>query len=273
MPRNRAVQARRFDALGTTCALFTVGRSSDTLMAGERWVRRLGARLTRFTSDSELSRLNSSAGCWADISADLESVLRVSLRAFELSGGRVNAAVLPSMLAIGYTRPLAHGPAVALLDRAAPLPPLPEVLSLRPGAARLEVGTGLDLGGVAKGWMADLLIDRLGPNSVANLGGDLRAAGSGPQGDGWPIGVGGRILLLRDCGAATSSVRRRRWGVVHHLIDPRTGRPAQSGLEEVSVVAVDAFHAEVHAKTALLLGPDLAPAYCAANASAWWLSR
>jgi thiamine biosynthesis lipoprotein len=78
--------------------------------------------------------------------------------------------------------------------------------------------------------------------------------------------------MLRDQGAATSSTRRRRWGAVHHLIDPRTGLPAQTGLDEASVVASSGVDAEVVAKTALLLGPGLAPAYCAAHALAWWWS-
>jgi len=78
--------------------------------------------------------------------------------------------------------------------------------------------------------------------------------------------------MLRDQGAATSSVRRRRWGAMHHLIDPRSGLPAKTGLDEVSVVAASGFEAEVIAKTALLLGPALAPAYCAAHAMASWLA-
>jgi thiamine biosynthesis lipoprotein len=146
------------------------------------------------------------------------------------------------------------------------------VLSVRPGRARLEVGCGVDLGGIAKGWMADRLATRLGPNALANLGGDLRAAGSGPNGDGWPVGFAGVTVMLRDQGAATSSVRQRRWGDLHHLIDPRTGLSSQSGLEEVSVVAGTGSDAEVVAKTALLLGQGLATAYCAAHAQAWWLS-
>src|SRR6266403_1971655 len=72
---------------------------------------------------------------------------------------------------------------------------------------------------------------------------------------GWPVGMGGATVMLRDQGAATSSVRRRRWGELHHLIDPRTGLPSRSGLEEVSVVAATGCEAEVVAKTALLLGP------------------
>ncbi len=273
MPRSSPVEAHHFEALGTSCALFAVGRSRPRLLEAEFWVRRLGARLTRFSPGSELSRFNNSPGRWQDIGPDLESLLRESLRAFESSMGLVNVAVLPSMEAVGYTRPMSEGSPVATEPRACPLPALPDVLAVRPGAARLEPGAGIDLGGIAKGWMADQVRDSLGSNALANLGGDLSAGGLGPGGDGWPVGLGGATVLLRDQGAATSSVRRRRWGVEHHhLIDPRTGLPARTGLEEVSVVATSGVEAEVVAKTALLVGPELAPAYCAAHALAWWLS-
>ena len=248
--------------MGTTCSLFALDAD---LAWGERWVRRMGERLTRFSPDSELSRLNAHAGEWFPVSSELESVLDAALEAHRMSAGLVNAAVLPSMVAIGYSHSLTHGPSVATLDGAQPLRPLPEVLEVRPGRARVARGSGVDLGGIAKGWMADRLSETLGPACVVNLGGDLRARGR------WPIGVGEATLMLRDQGAATSSTRKRRWGDVHHLIDPRTGRPAQTGLEEVSVVAATALEAEVVAKTALLLGPELAPAYCAAHAMAWWL--
>lgn len=235
-------------------------------------MRRLGAQLTRFSSDSELSRFNASAGRWTDVSPELESLLRESLAAFETSAGLVNVAVLPAMRAAGYTRPLAEGRPAATVSRVCVVPALPDVLAVRPGAARLEPGAGIDLGGIAKGWMADRLRESLGPNALANLGGDLSAGGVGPDGAGWPVGLAGVTLLLRDRGAATSSVRRRRWGDLHHLIDPRTGIPARTGLEEASVVAANGLEAEVVAKAALLAGPELAPAYCAVHALAWWLS-
>lgn len=267
------VESHHFEALGTDCSLLAVGQTPGRLLEAELWVRRLGSRLTRFSPDSELSHLNASAGDWVEISTEMEALLREALRAHGLSSGLVNVAVLPSMLAIGYTRPLADGPTVATLDNVRRLPRLPEVLEVEPGRARLEPRSGLDLGGIAKGWMADRLCEALGPNAIANIGGDLCALGPGPRGDGWAVGVAGVTLLLRDQAAATSSVRRRRWGDVHHLIDPRTGLPARSGLDEVSAVASSGFEAEVIAKTALLLGPEFAPAYCAAHAMAWWLSR
>ena len=272
MPRN-AVESHHFEALGTNCSLFAVGLAPGRLLEGEFWVRRMGARLTRFSADSELSRFNASPGSWTYVSPELESLLRESLRAFEISSGLVNVAVLRALEAVGYTRPLAHGQPIAAELRRCPVPPLPDVLAVRPGAARLEPGAGIDLGGIAKGWMADRLGESLGPNALANLGGDLSARGVGPAGAGWPVGLGGATVLLRDQGAATSSVRRRRWSLEHHhLIDPRTGVPAQTGLEEVSVVAASGVEAEVVAKTALLVGPEVAPAYCAAHALAWWLS-
>jgi thiamine biosynthesis lipoprotein len=272
MPHNARVEAHHFEALGTSCSLFGVGVSRADLVRGEFWVRKLGARVTRFSEGGELASLNRAGGEWMAVSAEMEALLREALRAYDLSAGLVNVAVLPSMLAFGYTRPLVEGTTRATLEGVKPAPSLPDVLAVHPGRARLEPGCGLDLGGIAKGWMADRLTAQLGPNALANLGGDLRATGPGPAGDGWPVGVAGKTLMLIDQGAATSSVRRRRWGDLHHLVDPRTGLPSRSGLEEVSVVAASGCEAEIVAKTALLLGPGLATAYCAAHAHAWWLS-
>jgi FAD:protein FMN transferase len=267
-----AVEAHHFEALGTSCSLFGLGVSQTQLLKGEFWVRELGTRITRFSDRSELAALNHAEGGWVDVSAELEQLLREALRAYELSAGLVNVAVLPSMLAIGYTRPLAEGTTAATLENAIPAPPVPDVLTVRSRRARLERGCGVDLGGIAKGWMADRLAAQLGPNALANIGGDLSAIGPGPRGDGWPVGMGGATVMLQDQGAATSSARRRKWGELHHLIDPRTGLPSMSGLQEVSVVAATGCEAEIVAKTALLLGPGLATAYCAAHAQAWWFS-
>ena len=71
--------------MGTTCSLFGDG----DLAEGERWVRSIAARITRFDESSELSRLNAAAA-WVDISPELEQLLRASLLAFEMSGGLVN---------------------------------------------------------------------------------------------------------------------------------------------------------------------------------------
>jgi len=272
MPADQPIEANHFEALGTVCSLFAIGEPRAKLLQGESWVRAMGSRLTRFSGESEVGRLNALAGEWCEVSDELELILRASLDAYELSGGLVNIAVLPAMLAIGYARPLAEQTPVATAGSPGPLPELPSVLEVGRRHARVARGSSIDLGGIAKGWMADRLTEVIGPNCVANLGGDLMAVGRGPQAGGWPVEVGGTTLLLADMGAATSSVRKRRWGGAHHLIDPRTGLPSSTGLDEVSVVADSAATAEVVAKTALLAGPTSAPAFCVTHALAWWLS-
>src|SRR5256712_6600119 len=185
------VAAHHFEALGTICSLFGIGVSRAELAQGEFWIRVLGARVTRFSKCSELAVLNRSAGAWVDVSREMEELLREALRAYVLSAGLVNAAVLPSMLAIGYTRSLAEGVSTATIEDARPAPPLTEVLAVRSRRARLERECGLDLGGIAKGWMADRLSGQLWTNVLANIGGGPRALGPGPKGDGGAGGFGG----------------------------------------------------------------------------------
>ncbi|HVD01698.1 MAG TPA: FAD:protein FMN transferase [Candidatus Dormibacteraeota bacterium] len=261
----------RFESLGTTCELFGVGIDHVRLAEGRAWIEDMHSRLTRFDAASELSRFNGSAGEWVAVSPELESLLRDALRAHDLSGGLVHAAVLGALMAAGYGRTFAAGP-TTVLETVTPgaLPALPRVLEVTPGAARLRQGFGIDLGGIAKGWLADRLASWLGPNCLVNLGGDLYARGAGPSGEGWPVGFGGTTVLLRDRAAATSGTHRRAWGEgLHHLVDPRTERPAETDLVEVSVVAATAADAEVHAKTALLLGRAAAPYYLGGCCSGW----
>src|SRR5258706_3426988 len=210
MPRGPAVEAHHFEAVGPTCSLFGLGVSEEQVLKGEFWVRELVTRITRFSDRGELAALNHADGAWVDVSPELEELLRESLRAYELSAGLVNVAVLPSMLAIGYTRPLAEGTSTATPERASPAPALVDVLSVRSRRARLQRGCGLDLGGIAQGWMADRLALQLGPDSLANIGGDLRATGPGPAGGRWPVRISRTNVMLREQGGATTTPRRRR---------------------------------------------------------------
>ncbi len=255
---SREVVARHFDALGSTCELQLVEGSQATLARCEQQVRLAEARFTRFLRDSELSQLNAGQGRYTPVSPEMFAMLEAALWAYDESEGLVNAAVLPALLAAGYDRPFSQGlnqPASVIAVQTAPLP---DVLRLDAPtrSAAVAPGVALDLGGIAKGFLADQLIDELGDNAVCNLGGDLRVRGSGPDGDGWHIGLCDRtIVALTEGAVATSGVTRRRWGQgMHHLIDPRTGLPARTDLLEASVVTDWALRGEVYAKCAVLLG-------------------
>src|SRR5260370_7890747 len=132
MRHSSSVEAHHFEALGTSCSLFGLGVTRTQLLQGEFWVRELGARITRFSDRSELALLNGAQGEWVDVGAEMEALLREALRAYELSAGLVNAAVLPSMLAIGYARSLAAGASTPNLPAPRPPPPLPTLLSPPP---------------------------------------------------------------------------------------------------------------------------------------------
>jgi thiamine biosynthesis lipoprotein len=141
-------------------------------------------------------------------------------------------------------------------------------------AVRLPVGVAIDLGGIGKGAAADDVSAELVAAGVrgvtgvlVNLGGDLRARGEAPQPHGWVVDVDdpldtGRtgLLALAEGAIATSTKLRRAWTrgarTLHHLIDPRTGEPAETGLASVTVVAGEAWRAEVLAKAAFVAGVD-----------------
>jgi thiamine biosynthesis lipoprotein len=260
---------RHFDALGSTCELLSVGIGQAALERCEQRIRDAEARFTRFLRDSELAGLNASDGRYLPVSPEMFAMLQAALWAFEESEGLVNAAVLPALAAAGYDRPFRQGLTEPSVLPPVQLPALPAVLLLHQAtrSAALAPGAALDLGGIAKGALADSLIDELGDNAVCNLGGDLRVRGAGPEGDGWHIGLcDGTLIALRDGGVCTSGISKRRWGqAMHHLIDPRTGVPAKTDLAEVTVVTDSALRGEVYAKTAVLLG--------AAQGIAWLEAR
>ena len=249
---------RHFDALGSTCELLSVGSGQAALERCEQRIRDAEARFTRFLPDSELAGLNASDGRYVPVSPEMFAMLQAALWAFEESEGLVNAAVLPALVAAGYDRPFRQGLTEPSVLPPMQLPPLPQVLLLDQAtrSAALAPGAALDLGGIAKGALADLLIDELGENAVCNLGGDLCVRGAGPEGAGWHIGLcDGTLVALRDGAVCTSGISKRRWGhSMHHLIDPRTGMPAKTDLSEVTVVTDSALRGEVYAKAAVLLG-------------------
>jgi thiamine biosynthesis lipoprotein len=255
---SRELASRHFSALGSTCELLALGVGQGALERCEQRVREEEARFTRFVTDSELARLNAGDGRYVPVSPEMFAMLQAALWAYQESGGLVNAAILPALTAAGYDRPFRQGLTHPGSTEPMHVPGLPEVLILD-GTTRsvaLAPGAALDLGGIAKGALADLLIDELGDDAVCNLGGDVRVRGNGPEGDGWHIGLCDRsAVAVRDGAVCTSGTTRRRWGQsMHHLIDPKTGMPVKTDLAEVSVITDFALRGEVYAKCAMLLG-------------------
>jgi thiamine biosynthesis lipoprotein len=240
-----------------------------------RWLAGYERRFSRFLATSELSRLNAAAGRPFRASPALFRLVQLALDLARRSNGLFDPTVLSDLVALGYDR------SFELLGNSSPqrrgdaAPATWRDVSVEPGTRTitLPAGAGLDLGGIGKGWAVDRMAAILGTPCLADGGGDIFAAGAPPDGPAWWVGVADPlspesdafVLDVCDRGVATSSTLRRRWqsdgANLHHLIDPRTGRPSASDAVQATVIAANATLADYHAKVALLLGIEDGLAY------------
>jgi thiamine biosynthesis lipoprotein len=236
------------------------------------WFADWERRLSRFRDDSELMQLNRHSGGPVHVSDVMWEVLRSALQASQRSHGLVTPTVLAELELAGYDRSFDLLGTFAAPARQPALAPSGDwnAVVLMPGirAVQLPPGVQLDLGGIAKGWAADRAARQLGAYGPAliDAGGDIAVSGPRVDGAPWPIGVAdphnpdGQIdlLMLEAGGVATSGRDYRRWlkggSWQHHIIDPRSGRPAETDVLSVTVVASSAREAETAAKTVLILG-------------------
>jgi thiamine biosynthesis lipoprotein len=272
----------RLRAMGTDVEVLAVGADAHAmatlgaLAADALEVRE--ARWSRFRPTSELCRINEAAGAPVVVSRSTFSLLTRAVDAWRDTGGRYDPTVLAALEAAGYDRDFDAVARAGVDEHATTHPVVPGCgdveLDDLVRAVRLPPGVALDLGGIGKGAAADevsaQLLDAGVPGVtgvLVNLGGDLRARGDAPPPRGWvvevddPLGTGATGLLAVGEGAIATNTRlRRSWTrgdrTLHHLIDPRTGEPADSGLASVTVVAGEAWRAEVLAKAAFLAGVD-----------------
>jgi len=283
----RAVNRSR--AMGGGLAVLVAVTRDAEIVAAEREAARVAARvrawagrLTRHDAASDLMRANADPRAAAPVRPTLAAALRWAADAADLTGGIVDPTLLRERLAAES--------ATAVEVATIPAAPARADRRTRPGgrasrpAWRLETarhrgallhrdpGVVFDLDGVAKGWIADralALLDRH-PGALVDADGDLAIRSA--EGDAWEIGVAdprtpgaelavfvlpGATLGAR-YGLATSGISVHRWdgpdGPRHHLIDPRTRRPAATDVVQATVLAATARAAEAWAKTAVVLG-------------------
>jgi thiamine biosynthesis lipoprotein len=265
------LREERTRAMGADVHVAVVGDDGPGPDVAITRIRDLERRWSRFLPDSELSRLNTAAGTPCVVSVETARAIARSVEAWQVTGGAFDPTV--DVGTIGYDRDF-----TALSEHMTgpgfprPAPGCGGVEQIGGRVIRLAPGTVLDLGGIGKGLAADLVVGEMlaaGAVGVAvNVGGDVRVAGSPPdESDGWVVGLDldpdrdvTLQVALADGGVATSSRLRRRWntaeGEQHHLLDPATGRPVRAGWTTVSIIAGEAWLAEVLTKAVFLRGPD-----------------
>jgi thiamine biosynthesis lipoprotein len=240
---------------------------------GARVLRRIGTwadRLTRFTTTSDLARLNADPRDGAPIRPTLAAVVDWGRAAEGLSDGVVDITLLAERLQAEGLEP-GDPPSPRGARRAGRWS-----LERRSRGALVRRPHGLrfDLDGVAKGWLADRALGLLRKYAAAVVDADGDIAIRLDGGESWRFGVADprrpnhdlTVLELTGAagpggalfGLATSGTSVHRWvrdgHPTHHLIDPRSGRPARTDVVQASVLARSAREAEALAKTAVILG-------------------
>jgi thiamine biosynthesis lipoprotein len=271
-----------FGCFGSTCSVFVTGGEQagparEAAAEARRALLGWHRRFSRFDPASELSRVNRDRRERVPVSPMMARFAQAVVSAGSQTGGLVDATLVDEIEGAGYAADLRSS---LPLSRALELAPPRKAAA--PAAAqnwrRLEVDLSeraitrrapirLDSGGLAKGLFADVLATRLASHRgfAVDCAGDLAIGGAG--GMMRPIRVespfDGRVLEtfeLDRTGVATSGIGRRSWldaagRPAHHLLDPASGRPAFTGIAQVTAFAPQTLTAEIRAKAAILSGP------------------
>ncbi len=288
-----------FPALGSTVVVVTAEAAlSEACAAVTRVTDEIDAACSRFRQDSELLALQRTAGRATQVSPTLLDALRVAVRAAVLTDGDVDPTLGAVLVDLGYDRDFAaglddhsdqtprhNGLGTLRERRARPLPRLGAVpgwrairISPEAGTVTVPRGVRLDLGATAKALASDRAAAAAsqaadGAGVLVALGGDIAAVGPAPEG-GWRVRVTddhrsgpeapGQWITVADGGLASSSTVVRRWRhqgeEVHHLLDPKSGRPVNAGWRTVSVAAASCVDANI-ASTAAVVRGRRAPAW------------
>jgi thiamine biosynthesis lipoprotein len=276
----------RWEALGTNVMVRVSERGGlrRARAAIEYELDAIDRACSRFRSDSELARLNASAGRAVPASPRLIEAVEVALRAAELTGGDVDPTVGRALELAGYDRdwrllaaPRGEPECRRALTARALAGWRTVTLDRASSSIRVHSGIRLDLGATAKAWAADraarAAAEAAACGVLVSVGGDIATSGPAPSG-GWLIRVTddhrsdpsapGQTISIRSGGLATSSTAVRRWShtgsTMHHIIDPGTGAPVRATWRTVSVAAASCTEANI-ATTAALVKADAAPAW------------
>ena len=244
-------------AMDTAMLVTTYGEQSvPAAYACEDTIRALEKQLSRTDPDSAVSQLNAAGELeLGELGEELIPILRAAETYRRETDGAFDITVAPVMSAWGFAAGSFRVPSQAELDG---------LLELVDGSAvgvegrtvTLGPGQAIDLGGIAKGYAADKIVKVLRehevPRANINLGGNVLAYGDRPDGTPWRVGIQdparvgeqnafAGVLALTDSFAVTSGGYQRYFEqdgkTYHHIIDPATGYPADSGLTSVTVAA------------------------------------
>lgn len=242
-------------AMDTVMTLAAYGDScEEALKEAELELYRLEAMLSRTAENSTVSEINDAAGAAVSVEEEVATLLQLAKQYAGVTGGAFDMTIAPVVSAWGFTEDAHRVPGQQELDRLLQAVG-EEFVEVRDGTVILAPETQIDLGGIAKGYASDRVAEIFEAHGVErgwiSLGGNVMARGTRPDGEPWKVGIQHPEILgeesfvgmvfLEDGYAVTSGGYQRYFEedgkTYHHIIDPATGYPADSGLLSVTVVA------------------------------------
>ena len=231
------------------------GESAKAVEQAEQEIYRLEELFSRTREDSEIARLNQNAGVPVEVGEEVCALLRNAKDYTQTTGGAFDISIAPVVEAWGFTtenRQVPDEQELQVLLEAVGM----DYVHTEGATAMLDGGTKVDLGGIAKGYASDLggriFQEQQVAGGTIQLGGNVLAWGKKTDGTPWRVGVQdprhpedgsalAAVVALSDAFAVTSGSYQRFFEengkIYHHIIDPATGYPAESGLTSVTVVA------------------------------------
>lgn len=246
------------DSMDTFIELSAFGsHRHEALQAAKDEILRLNDLLSIGVESSEVSKINRSGS--GTVSPDTAAMIREALTLYEQTDGAFDLTVYPLMELWGFISKEYHVPTdEELAETMLRIGANRVQLDSESGLVTLDEGQAIDLGGIAKGFASQRLMDIFRDNGVesaiVSLGGNMQCLGTKPDGSAWRIGVKdpfnpdfglSAIVQVVDKAVITSGGYERFFvdeasGTTYrHIIDPATGYPAESGLSSVSIVTAD----------------------------------
>ena len=271
--------SEEFFAMDTkmTVKVYGEGAPEAAREAKER-LQALDALWSATSEGSDVVRLNSGAGEAVALAPETMRLLRLSEAVREETKGALDVTLLPLLKLWGFSGGVHRVPTAEEIEAARALTGAGKLkLDESAGTARLEKGSSVELGAVAKGYAGELVAAELKSRGVRSalldLGGNIETIGMREGGTPWRVGLrnpfGGALLgtvEVADAAVVTSAIDQRFFtdeagNRYWHILDPATGAPARSGLASATVVAKSGGRADALSTALFVMGAERAAAF------------
>ena len=239
-------------ALNTIITFTVYGDNKEALNKAKAEINRLEAILSVTDKNSDIYKLNSSPDTFVNVNEETFNLIKTSLQVSANTQGIFDITIYPAVKLWGFTTSEYKVPTDSELSEAQKQIDYKKIqLDETTQSVKIPKGTELDLGGIAKGYVADkaaeVLINEGVDSALLNFGGNIRLIGSKPDGSDFKIGIKApfsegyfAILKAQDITASTAGGYERYFESegkrYHHILNPFTASPAESDIISATVV-------------------------------------